>query len=256
VPRLKTVDVDERLIPLLPLVQGLAELLGEHCEVVLHDLGEMPHTIVAIEHGEVTGRAPGDVPTDLMLRTLRRSAADDAPSFRVYVSTGKGRVLRSLSVPLRTADGETYGLLGVNMDVTDLVQAQRQLYGLTAGAPGQTDDAADADEIFSGDIREVVDGMIAKILAEQGKSPAQMSREEKMEVVKQLEERGAFLVKRAADQVADGLDLSRYTIFSYLKEIRRQTGEDYESAGDRPRPDARLTDGDRSPHEDGPGTRR
>ena len=62
--------------------------------------------------------------------------------------------------------------------------------------------------------------MITKILAEMGKTPAAMSREEKTEVVKRLEERGAFLVKRSAEQVAEALDLSRYTIFSYLKEIR------------------------------------
>jgi hypothetical protein len=42
-----------------------------------------------------------------------------------------------------------------------------------------------------------------------------------MEVVKQLEAHGAFLVKRSAEQVAEALELSRYTIFSYLKEIRR-----------------------------------
>lgn len=217
--------VDDRLLPLLPLVQGLAELLGQKCEVVLHDLGEMPRTIVAIEHGEVTGRAVGDVPTDLMLRTLRRDG-DDALPYRVYTSTGKGRVLRSLSVPLRGPDGTAYGLLGINIDVTQLVQAQRQLEEITAVSVGQADSTTDSDEIFSGDIREVVDGMIAKILTERGKSPAEMTRDEKMEVVKQLDERGAFLVKRAAEQVAEGLDLSRYTIFSYLKEIRRQAGAD------------------------------
>lgn len=218
--------VDDRLAPLLPLVKGLAELLGEQCEVVLHDLGSMPHTIVAIEHGAVTGRAVGDVPTDLMLRTLRRSAGEDSIPYRVYASTRQGRVLRSLSVPLHGADGRAFGLLGVNMDVTDLVQVQRQLGELTAVPAGQVDGTADADEIFSGDIREVVDGMIARILAERGKIPTQMTRDEKMDVVKQLEERGAFLVKRAAEQVAEGLDLSRYTIFSYLKEIRRQTADE------------------------------
>ena len=57
-----------------------------------------------------------------------------------------------------------------------------------------------------------------------GKTPAAMSRDEKMEVVKRLEERGAFLVKRSAEQVAEALDLSRYTIFSYLKEIRHGGG--------------------------------
>jgi predicted transcriptional regulator YheO len=66
--------------------------------------------------------------------------------------------------------------------------------------------------------------MITKILAEMDKTPAAMSRDEKMEVVKRLETRGAFLVKRSAEQVAEALDLSRYTIFSYLKEIRHHNG--------------------------------
>jgi len=47
-----------------------------------------------------------------------------------------------------------------------------------------------------------------------------------MEVVKRLEERGAFLVKRSAEQVAEALDLSRYTIFAYLKEIRHGSATD------------------------------
>ena len=53
--------------------------------------------------------------------------------------------------------------------------------------------------------------MITAILSEMGKTPAAMSRDEKMEVVKRLEERGAFLVKRSAEQVAEALDLSRFT---------------------------------------------
>ena len=57
-------------------------------------------------------------------------------------------------------------------------------------------------------------------LTEMGKTPSAMTRDEKREVVRRLEERGAFLVKRSAEQVAEALDLSRYTIFAYLKEIR------------------------------------
>ncbi len=228
--------MDARLAPLLPLVRGLAELLGDHCEVVLHDLGEMPHTIVSIENGHITGRSVGDVPTDLMLRTLRRGE-EGAPPYRVYLASAHGKVMRSLSVTLRDEHGEAYGLLGVNLDVSQLVQAQHQLAELTALPQGQTEPSADADEIFSGDIREVVDGMIAKVIAEQGTSPAAMTREEKMEVVKQLEARGAFLVKRSAEQVAEALELSRYTIFSYLKEIRRPLGADEGPEGS---PDASL----------------
>ncbi|MBE0528035.1 MAG: PAS domain-containing protein, partial [Thermoleophilia bacterium] len=51
----------------LPIVRGLAEMFGPDCEVVLHDVRRLPHSIVAIENGVVSGRTVGDVPTDRML---------------------------------------------------------------------------------------------------------------------------------------------------------------------------------------------
>ena len=62
---------------LLPIVRGLAEMFGPDCEVVLHDVRRLPHSIVAIENGDVTGRTVGDVPTDRMLRNLRN--LDETP---------------------------------------------------------------------------------------------------------------------------------------------------------------------------------
>jgi predicted transcriptional regulator YheO len=213
------------------LVRGLADMFGPDCEVVLHDIGRLPHSIVAIENGEVTGRDVGDVPTDLMLRSLR-AASDGGPDVRVYVTSSDGKVLKSLAVSLRDADGEVFGILGLNFDVSGVVQSQRTLANLAAVGRAGADAVSEAEEIFADDIRDVVAGMVAKILKEMGKTPAAMSRDEKMEVVKRLEERGAFLVKRSAEQVAEALDLSRYTIFSYLKEIRRpDAGNDRQAAG-------------------------
>ncbi len=211
--------LDARMRALLPIVQGLAEMFGADCEVVLHDVGLLPHSIVAIENGALTGRTVGDVPTDRMLRNLRNP--DETQDVRVYVTSHDGKILKSLAVTLRDADGEPYGLLGLNFDISEIVQAQRALANITA--VGRLGDGAspETDEIFAGDIRDVVSGMVTKILGEMGRTPGAMTREEKMEVVKRLEERGAFLVKRSAEQVAEALDLSRYTIFSYLKEIRR-----------------------------------
>jgi len=222
--------LDPRMRPLLPLVQGLAEMFGPDCEVVLHDIGQLPHSIVAIENGNVTGRTVGDVPTDLMLRSLRR-ATEGGPDVRLYVTSSDGKILKSLAVTLRDAEGDVFGILGLNLDVSGLVQTQRTLANLSAVGRLGSVAAPETEEIFAGDIRDVVAGMIAKLLSEMGKTPAAMSRDEKMEVVKGLEERGAFLVKRSAEQVADALDLSRYTIFSYLKEIRRPAASSGAGAG-------------------------
>ncbi len=208
------------------VARGLAAMLGPDCEVVLHDLGAMPHSIVAIENGHVTGRRAGDAPTDQMLRSLRN--ADDTPDVRLYTTSADGRILRSLAVTLRDDDGRPIGVLGVNLDISDIVRAERALSALTGGGAETVagDGAPDAEELFGGDIRDVLAGMITGILADMRKTPATMTRDEKMEVVARLEERGAFLVKRSAEQVAEALDLSRFTVFSYLKEIRRGTAHD------------------------------
>jgi predicted transcriptional regulator YheO len=214
---------------LVPVVRGLAEMLGRDCEVVLHDLGRLPHSIVAIENGSVTGRTLGDGPTDRMLRSLRHG--EPTNDVRLYLSSHDGKIMKSLAVTLRGSEGQAIGLLGVNFDISEIVQAQRTLANMAAVGSLGGDAASERGEIFAGDIRDVVAGMITQILGEMGRTPAAMSREEKMDVVKRLEERGAFLVKRSAEQVAEALDLSRYTIFSYLKEIRHGNGSSGEAAG-------------------------
>jgi predicted transcriptional regulator YheO len=214
--------ISTQLSTLVPLVQGLAEMFGPNCEVVLHDLAEMPRSIVAIENGHVTGRRLGDVPTDQMLRSLRH--ADKAPDVRLYLTAHDDKILKSLAITMRGNDGAPIGILGVNFDVTGIVHAQRALSALAAVDGPDHEIVPDTRETFSGDIRDVLAAIIAAIVSEMGKSPAAMNRDEKMEVVKRLDERGAFLVKRSAEQVAEALDLSRHTIFSYLKEIRHDNG--------------------------------
>jgi predicted transcriptional regulator YheO len=221
--------VNPRLGGFVPLVHGIAEMFGPDCEVVLHDLAALPNSIVAIENGHVTGRRLGDVPTDRMLRSLREGEGDTG-DVRLYVSSQEGRILRSLAVTLRDVHGEQIGILGVNLDISQMLQAQRTLNAFTGIGRGGADTAAETHEIFAHDIREVLAGMIAAILAEMGKTPATMTRDDKREVVKRLEERGAFLVKRSAEQVAEALDLSRYTIFSYLKEIRHHNDDSRQDA--------------------------
>ena len=47
-----------------------------------------------------------------------------------------------------------------------------------------------------------------------------MEKEDKLQIVKRLDEKGVFLVKGAIDHVATILGVSRYTIYNYLDETR------------------------------------
>ncbi|MDR2990043.1 MAG: PAS domain-containing protein, partial [Providencia alcalifaciens] len=55
-------------------VDGLAMLIGEHCEIVLHSLEDLKCSAVRIANGQHTGRKIGSPITDLALRMLHDMA--------------------------------------------------------------------------------------------------------------------------------------------------------------------------------------
>jgi HTH domain len=72
------------------------------------------------------------------------------------------------------------------------------------------------------DLRGALRRLIASVERELGGSLADLPREKKQAAVRLLNERGAFLLRRAADDVADTMGVSRITIYNYLNTIDRR----------------------------------
>jgi predicted transcriptional regulator YheO len=213
------------LLPTLePIMKAIAGAVGPHCEVVLHDLSkrDMERTIVAIENGHVTGRVVGGPSTNRGLELLRREA-EDHDEYGYKGRTGDGRELRSSSVYFRDPDGHVIAALCINVDLTPL-QAARS--ALDAALRPAVEHTPAQEEIFASDINEVLDNLIDAAIAHTGKTVALMDRDDRLAVLRFLDERGAFFVKRAVDRVARRLNISRVTAYNYLEQIRS------ESAGD------------------------
>jgi predicted transcriptional regulator YheO len=202
-----------------PIMKAIAGAVGPHCEVVLHDLSkrDVEHTIVAIENGHVTGRTVGGPSTNRGLELLR-SEAEDHDEYGYKGRTADGRELRSSSVYLRDADGRVIAALCINVDLTPLQAARAALD--TALRPAVEDAPARDEEVFASDISEVLDRLIDTAIARTGKTVALMGRDDRVAVLRFLDERGAFFVKRAVDRVARRLNVSRVTAYNYLEQIR------------------------------------
>ncbi|WP_158578951.1 helix-turn-helix transcriptional regulator [Spongiactinospora rosea] len=208
------------LAPILrPVMKAVAAAVGPHCEVVLHDLTghEMESTIAAIENGHVTGRSVGGPSTNLGLETLR-SEEEDHDEFGYRARTADGRDLRSSSVFIRDADGRVIASLCVNVDMTPFHAARAGIDEIIGSA-----DAPAREEIFAQDISEVLDNLIESAIAATGRTVALMSREDKIAVLRFLDDKGAFFVKRSVDRVARRLGVSRVTAYNYLDQIRAGT---------------------------------
>ncbi len=66
-----------------------------------------------------------------------------------------------------------------------------------------------------------LDRLIDAVEAELGAPLPSLSREEKQLAVRMLDERGAFILRRAVEDVADAMGVSRITIYNYLNAIHR-----------------------------------
>lgn len=211
----------EELLPALqPVMKAIAAAVGPHCEVVVHDLStrDMEHTIAAIENGHVTGRQVGGPSTSRGLELLRKES-DNHDEFGYRGRTRDGRELRCSSVYLRNAEGRVIAALCINIDITPMLAARSALDETLKG----TDDHGPIHaEVFADDINTVLDNLIETAIAATGKSVSLMDRDDRIEVLRFLESKGAFFVKRAADRVARRLKISRVTAYNYLEQIRSE----------------------------------
>jgi hypothetical protein len=65
-------------------------------------------------------------------------------------------------------------------------------------------------------VHGTLDRMIAAVESELGAPLAELSREDKQHAVRLLEDRGAFQLRKAVEEVADALGVSRFTVYNYL----------------------------------------
>ncbi|MGH2360547.1 MAG: helix-turn-helix domain-containing protein, partial [bacterium] len=62
--------------------------------------------------------------------------------------------------------------------------------------------------------------IIRDALGETGKLPKYMERDDRLKAVSLMQERGLFLIRGGVERAAAALGISRFTLYSYLKEVR------------------------------------
>ena len=65
-----------------------------------------------------------------------------------------------------------------------------------------------------------LDRVIATVEREVGASLGELTRVQKQQAVRLLEEHGAFTLRKSIEDVADAMGVSRITIYNYLNAIR------------------------------------
>ncbi len=201
---------------LIRISQTIVKTFGSKCEAVVHDFEDVSSSVIHIS-GNVTNRKVGAPLTDLVLGVLRQDGdgAEDMPSYRN--TTKDGKILKSSTTFIRNSEGSIIGAFCVNFDITDMLGFSSFIEELTI-MPEPSKESR--QETFTSSINATIESYLEKAIRKIGKSPQAMSRQERIRLISQLEEKGAFLIKGAVEFIAQGMGLSKFTVYTYLKETR------------------------------------
>jgi predicted transcriptional regulator YheO len=119
---------------------------------------------------------------------------------------------------IKDENGKLIGFLCINYDISELTIARNIINNLTNII--EETDFSEEDESFGNTVNEMLSSIVNKTLESVGKPVAFISKEEKVNIVQMLDEKGVFLIKGAIDYVAKVLCVSRYTVYNYLDETR------------------------------------
>lgn len=214
-------EISELLPALDVIIQGLGKHFGESVEFVVHDYKkDFSKTIVAISNGSVTRREVGDSGTSIGLKIMQGKEADDG-KFGYISQTRDGRYLKSSTIYIKDEQGKILGSVCVNCDVTDAMIARNFLNGYVGSGEEKKVEATvynNVDDLLVSLIKESIEYV--------GVPVAVMSREQKVEGIRYLNNKGAFKIKNASVTVSQYYDVSRYTIYNYINDGQNTNDSD------------------------------
>lgn len=217
------------LQPYAMLIEFLGKALGDNVEVALHDLTSKEQEIVAIANNHNSGREVGAKLSNLSIHYLEEKQYKDHEYVMNYKTTGPdGKLMRSATFFIKEEGRELpIGMLCINVNISDLEYLTTTIKKIL-GIKEEKDIEFKMDnpvEILSSPLEEMIDLYINECLESMGFAPyflaERLNVDEKIKVVKYLQEKGTFKVKGAIVLVAEKLAVSEPTVYRYLKKMEK-----------------------------------
>jgi len=195
------------------IVEALGKMFAPFCEVLLHDLTTVDHSVMVIE-SPLSGRQVGDAITQMGLARVKDPSFPDVVQNYANIFPD-GRPVKSTSIGLRSSEGKYIAAICLNFDISLFSAMQRVLNQFVAVdavvAPVHETLRAQSSD----DIREVIEAFAAR----RNMQPQNLSSIQRREVISDLTSAGLLLLRGAVPVVASVLGISRASVYQALKEL-------------------------------------
>jgi len=202
----KTPEQQHLLSQLQQIADGLGQTLAPFCEVVLHDLLDPEHTLLAI-HNNLSGRTAGAPATEV--GRARINDPDYSQILANYPNTfPDGRPAKSTSIGVKDSQGQYVAALCLNVDLSVFRSLNAMLTQFSS-----VDHAASVRETLEPAGADAIRSRIDQFAARLSTTPRALKAEERKALMRELKDAGLDQVRRAMDIVAAHLNVSRATVY-------------------------------------------
>jgi predicted transcriptional regulator YheO len=193
------------------VAEAVAKTFAPLCEVVVHDLTNPDHAILAI-HNNMSGREVGGPATELGLARIQDPNFPDQ-LINYDNRFPDGRAVKSTSIGLRDSDGNFVAALCINIDLSYLRSVGAIVSEFARSAPLDSPRESLA-RVGIGEVETEVGSFAARL----NKDPRALNSDEKRLLIRQLERTGHLQMRGATERVATMLAVSRSSIYYYLQD--------------------------------------
>ena len=206
----KTPEQQLLLSQIKQVAEGLAQTFAPFTEVVVHDLLDPEHAVLAI-HNNLSGREVGQPATELGLARIMD------PAYEQIIANypnqfSDGRQVKSTSIGIKDSKGDYIAALCMNVDLT-LFRGFQNMLSKFMAVEGTTPARESLDPASADLIRARIDEFAARMAS----TPRSLKPEERRSLLKELKMAGLLEVRRAMDTIAVHLGVSRATVYSDAK---------------------------------------
>ncbi len=203
------------------LVEGLAEMFGKHCEVVLHSLADPDSSVLKVVNGGYSGCQVGSPLTEQALRLLPElERQGEAQGQTCFTQSRLGTPMKSSTQALRNLQGDVIGLLCINLHLG------APFHELMADFLPRVAERAEASpENFNNNVEELVTLTVERTIDAINADPDVANNAKNKQIVTTLYEKGIFDIKDAIAMVSDKLNISKHTVYLYIRQKKRDDEE-------------------------------
>lgn len=200
------------------LADTIADLIGPHCEVVIHSFESFEESVVKIVNGHHTGRKVYSPITDVGLKMLSQFKKTGEVAPKSYFTTSKdGALLKSTTCVLAGENGKPIGLFCINMNLScpfpEIIQTLM---------PDMTNSYIDVNENFSSSAADIIEQALNNAILEIDNDDTVNQKGRNKAITKVLLENEIFEFKEATVMVSERLGITRHAIYKYIREFKSQ----------------------------------